>query len=95
MAILTLLIEQLRPQESQFSDENGCEEWVTKYNSIAPFILRILSDADLNSLAQSQRYQSEQDRNEEQMEEDTAQKTECFPFGDKCIQQLTVVRYTM
>ncbi|KAK7494871.1 hypothetical protein BaRGS_00013998, partial [Batillaria attramentaria] len=45
VTILTLLVEELQPRPSQLDDEEGYKEWMAHYNSVAPAIIRVLSDA--------------------------------------------------
>lgn len=47
IAVLRLLLEELQPRPSQLDSEDSCLEWAAQYSTVAPVVLRILSDSEL------------------------------------------------
>ncbi|KAL8581506.1 hypothetical protein ACOMHN_042899 [Nucella lapillus] len=91
VALLRLLVEELQPRPGQLNKEEGCQEWVAQYTTVAPVILRVLREADSTlGLLRSAPEQEEGGREGEEEEETSAVNT--LPYGDKCRQQLMDVR---
>ena len=40
-------MEELQPRPSQLDSEDSCLEWAAQYSTVAPVVLRILSDSEL------------------------------------------------
>ena len=78
IAVLRLLLEELQPRPSQLDNEDSCLEWAAQYSTIAPVVLRILSDSEL----------VEGEEGEEVMA-----VVATLPYGDKCRQQLVAIRW--
>ncbi|KAK7107714.1 hypothetical protein V1264_015588 [Littorina saxatilis] len=101
IALLRLLVEELQPRPSQFMEERGCNEWVAHYTTVAPAVLRILSDSEPAPQAPSGGIQQEEaetkedgdDEEEEEEAEDVEERaTNSLPYGDRCKQQLRAIR---
>ena len=86
--MLRLLVEELQPRPSQFDHEEGCLEWVTQYSAVAPVVLHILSDSE-SMLAPPTGPEGEAREGEEEV----VTVVTTLPYGEKCRQQLLVVRW--
>ena len=78
IAVLRLLLEELQPCPSQLDSEDSCLEWAAQYSTVAPVVLRILSDSELK---------------EGEEGEEVMAVVATLPYGDKCRQQLVAIRW--
>ena len=78
ITVLRLLLEELQPRPSQLDSEDSCLEWAAHYSTIAPVVLRILSDSELK---------------EGEEGEEVMAVVATLPYGDKCRQQLVAIRW--
>ncbi|KAK7459431.1 hypothetical protein BaRGS_00038999, partial [Batillaria attramentaria] len=88
VAMLTLLVEELQPTQKQFDDKEGRDEWTDKYNRVAPIITRIFSSVNTAATAPGVSQPEEVDYADGR----TPSTATTFPFGDRCQQQLAVLR---
>ena len=91
VALLRLLVEELQPQSSQLNEEQSCLEWMGQYSAVTPVVLRILRDTDGIPFPASAAENACDGQEKEYEEEGKAVRG--LPFGVRCLQQLTVIRY--
>ena len=89
--MLRLLVEELQPRPSQFMEERGCIDWVSEYSTVAPVVLRILSDSDSTRQFPVQEAHNAENEEEEEEEEEDRSLPSTLPYGDRCRQQLIAI----
>jgi hypothetical protein len=93
IALLCILVEELQPRPSQFTDERGCLDWVSQYAAIAPVVLRILGDSEAAFLSPPGQESGEREEGREEEGEGEMSAGISLPYGMRCRQQLAVIRY--
>ncbi|XP_070188878.1 E3 ubiquitin-protein ligase rnf213-alpha-like [Littorina saxatilis] len=83
IAMLRLLVEELQPRPSQLDEERGVTEWTEHYSSVAPVVLRLLTDSEDVPGHSQQLSASAEGAQEEAL---------TLSYGDRCRQQLMAIK---
>ncbi|XP_070190023.1 E3 ubiquitin-protein ligase rnf213-alpha-like [Littorina saxatilis] len=89
IVVLRLLVEEMQPRQDQLSNDEAMKEWLVHYGSVAPVVLRILTDSDAMLVPPIQPAAAAENAQEE---EEEAQPVNTLPYGNKCQQQLKAIR---
>lgn len=81
--MLRLLVEELQPRPSQLDEERGVTEWTEHYSSVAPVVLRLLTDSE-DVPGHSQQLSASA--------EGAQEETLTLSYGDRCRQQLMAIK---